>query len=184
MAIFTVKVAEKPQSTVWNKCRSGLGPRSSPVLPWKNKSYLPSWKGNSLTCNNFLMLLILKSKPCTDWQSLVPGLAHGQEGDKTCDVFSWLVLRKEGFIIRKWSKNRESWVLVAHTCNPSYSGGRDQEDHGSKPAPGKYSSDSISKIPNTKQSWHNDSVIEHLLSKHKVLSSNPNTAEKNCREGV
>jgi hypothetical protein len=25
---------------------------------------------------------------------------------------------------------RPSWVLVAHTCNPSYSGGRDQEDHG------------------------------------------------------
>jgi hypothetical protein len=25
-------------------------------------------------------------------------------------------------------------VPVAHTCNPSYSGGRDQEDCGSKPA--------------------------------------------------
>jgi hypothetical protein len=25
-------------------------------------------------------------------------------------------------------------VLVAHTCNPSYSGGRDQEDHSLKPA--------------------------------------------------
>jgi hypothetical protein len=25
-------------------------------------------------------------------------------------------------------------ALVAHACNPSYSGGRDQEDHGSKPA--------------------------------------------------
>jgi hypothetical protein len=25
-------------------------------------------------------------------------------------------------------------VLVAHACNPSYSGGRDQEDPGSKPA--------------------------------------------------
>jgi hypothetical protein len=24
-------------------------------------------------------------------------------------------------------------MLVAHTYNPSYSGGRDQEDHGSKP---------------------------------------------------
>jgi hypothetical protein len=24
---------------------------------------------------------------------------------------------------------------VAHACNPSYSGGRDQEDHGWKPAP-------------------------------------------------
>jgi hypothetical protein len=27
-----------------------------------------------------------------------------------------------------------SWVLVAHACNPSYSGGRDQEAHGLKPA--------------------------------------------------
>jgi hypothetical protein len=26
------------------------------------------------------------------------------------------------------------WVLEAHTCNPSYSESRDQEDHGSKPA--------------------------------------------------
>jgi hypothetical protein len=25
-------------------------------------------------------------------------------------------------------------VLVAYTCNPRYSGGRDQEDHGSQPA--------------------------------------------------
>jgi hypothetical protein len=28
----------------------------------------------------------------------------------------------------------ESWALVTHACNPSYSGGRDQEDHDSKPA--------------------------------------------------
>jgi hypothetical protein len=27
-----------------------------------------------------------------------------------------------------------SWVPVTHTCNPSYSGGRDQENHGWKPA--------------------------------------------------
>jgi hypothetical protein len=27
-----------------------------------------------------------------------------------------------------------SQVLVAHGCNPSYPGSRDQEDHGSKPA--------------------------------------------------
>jgi hypothetical protein len=30
-----------------------------------------------------------------------------------------------------------SWVLVAHTCNPSYSGGTDQEDRSLKPAPSK-----------------------------------------------
>jgi hypothetical protein len=31
-------------------------------------------------------------------------------------------------------KGKTSWVPVAHTCNPSYSGGRDLEDCGSKPA--------------------------------------------------
>jgi hypothetical protein len=30
-----------------------------------------------------------------------------------------------------------SWVPEAHACNPSYSRGRDQEDHSSKPTPGK-----------------------------------------------
>jgi hypothetical protein len=33
----------------------------------------------------------------------------------------------------------ESRVLMAHAYNPSYSGGRDQEDHGSKPAPARSS---------------------------------------------
>jgi hypothetical protein len=31
-------------------------------------------------------------------------------------------------------KKNVSLALVAHAHNPSYSGGRDQEDHGSKPA--------------------------------------------------
>jgi hypothetical protein len=30
-------------------------------------------------------------------------------------------------------KNNSKPEPVAHTCNPSYSGGRDQYDHGSKP---------------------------------------------------
>jgi hypothetical protein len=30
-------------------------------------------------------------------------------------------------------EEKPSQVLVAHTCNPGYSGGRDQEDHGLKP---------------------------------------------------
>jgi hypothetical protein len=32
-------------------------------------------------------------------------------------------------------KGTDSWALLAHACNPSYSGGRDQEDWGSKPVP-------------------------------------------------
>jgi hypothetical protein len=34
---------------------------------------------------------------------------------------------------------------VAHACNPSYSGGRDQEDQGSKPAQANSSQDLILK---------------------------------------
>jgi hypothetical protein len=30
--------------------------------------------------------------------------------------------------------NCRGWALVAHACNPSYSGGRNQKDHSSKPA--------------------------------------------------
>jgi hypothetical protein len=33
----------------------------------------------------------------------------------------------------EFNKTGESWVLVAHTCNPSYSGGKDQNS-GWKPA--------------------------------------------------
>jgi hypothetical protein len=43
------------------------------------------------------------------------------------------------FFIYKYFKEQflqnlssSSWVLVAHVCNPSYSGGRDQKDCGSK----------------------------------------------------
>jgi hypothetical protein len=31
-------------------------------------------------------------------------------------------------------KTKIGQAVVDHACNPSYSGGRDQEDHGSKPA--------------------------------------------------
>jgi hypothetical protein len=47
-------------------------------------------------------------------------------------------------------KTKLCWPPVAHACNPSYSGGRDQEDHGSKSAQANSSWDSISKIPITK----------------------------------
>jgi hypothetical protein len=36
-------------------------------------------------------------------------------------------------------------VQVAHACNPSYTGGRDREDCGSKPAPANSLGDPISK---------------------------------------
>jgi hypothetical protein len=35
---------------------------------------------------------------------------------------------------RRLKTSRTTWALAAHACNPSCSGGRDQEDRGSKPA--------------------------------------------------
>jgi hypothetical protein len=42
-------------------------------------------------------------------------------------------------------------VQVAHACNPSYSGGRDQEDYSLKPAWANSLRDPISKISTTKR---------------------------------
>jgi hypothetical protein len=43
------------------------------------------------------------------------------------------------------------WEPVAHACHPSYSGGRDQEDHSWKPARGNTSRDLILKKKNHKK---------------------------------
>jgi hypothetical protein len=57
-------------------------------------------------------------------------------------------------------------VLVAHAHNTSYWGGRDQEDHGSKPALANSLRDSISKIPSIKKGDGVAQVVECLPSKH------------------
>jgi hypothetical protein len=44
----------------------------------------------------------------------------------------------------------DCWALVAHACNPSYSGGRDQGDRDSKPAWGNSTRDPVLKIPTHK----------------------------------
>jgi hypothetical protein len=64
---------------------------------------------------------------------------------------------------------------VAHTCNPSYSGGRDQEDLSSKPTPGK-SRDPILKKPITTKG-----LVEWL--EVKALRSNSSTAKRKKKEG-
>jgi hypothetical protein len=46
-----------------------------------------------------------------------------------------------------------SQVLVAHTCNPSYSGGRDQEDGSSKLTQTNSLRDPIMKKPFTQKGW-------------------------------
>jgi hypothetical protein len=53
------------------------------------------------------------------------------------------------------------WVLIAYGCNPTYSGGRDQEDLGLKPAKADSLRNPILKIPNTKArlaEWLSDRV--------------------------
>jgi hypothetical protein len=60
-----------------------------------------------------------------------------------------------------------SQALVSHTCNPSYSGGRDQKDCGSKPQANS-SRECILKNPSQKIG-----LVEWL--KVKALSSSPST---------
>jgi hypothetical protein len=48
------------------------------------------------------------------------------------------------------------WASVTYTYNPGYSVGRDQEDHGSKPACANSSQNPISKMPNTKKGQQSD----------------------------
>jgi hypothetical protein len=67
------------------------------------------------------------------------------------------------------TKNRDVFVLisfafinigqaqVAHAYHPSYSGGRDREDNGSKPAWANSSPDPILRKPIEKKGWQSDS---------------------------
>jgi hypothetical protein len=65
-------------------------------------------------------------------------------------------------------------MLVAHTYNPSYSGGRDQEDHGSKPAWGNNLRDPILKKHCIKKGWWSGSSVgpefnpQHCKKKKKL----------------
>jgi hypothetical protein len=70
--------------------------------------------------------------------------------------------------------------LVAHTCNPSYLGGRDQEDRGSRPAWAKSETPS-QKQPMQRRAGKMDEVVEYLPSKHEVLSSNSSINKTNPR---
>jgi hypothetical protein len=66
----------------------------------------------------------------------------------------------DGTIFHHTTQNREQFksyelgqVLVAHTCNPSYSGGRDQEECGSKTAWANSLPDPISNKFIIKEGW-------------------------------
>jgi hypothetical protein len=64
---------------------------------------------------------------------------------------------------------------VAHACNPSYSGGRNQEHHSLKLAQANSLCGPILKKPFTKKV-----LVEWL--KVKALSSSPSTAKKKKKE--
>jgi hypothetical protein len=55
----------------------------------------------------------------------------------------WALSNRTGVHLR----GRESWVPVAHACNPSYSGGKYQKHHGSKPAQANSLGEPILKNP-------------------------------------
>jgi hypothetical protein len=61
----------------------------------------------------------------------------------------WMKLQTQ--VMRDEVENMHQRALVTHTCNSSFSGGRDQEDRGLKPGHNS-SRDPISKILNTKKS--------------------------------
>jgi hypothetical protein len=63
---------------------------------------------------------------------------------------------------------------VSHTCNPSYSGARDQEDHCSKPA---WICETLSK--KKKKTHHKKGLVEWV--KVKALSSISSTAKEKKR---
>jgi hypothetical protein len=72
-----------------------------------------------------------------------------------------LEARGPEFKHQSYQKKKKSggWGVtpVAHTCNPNYSGDRDQEDLGLKPAPANSSPDPILKGNITKKGWWSDS---------------------------
>jgi hypothetical protein len=66
---------------------------------------------------------------------------------------------------------------VADACNPKYSGGRDQEDRGSKPARANSARD-----PTLKKHITERGLVEWL--KVEVLSSNPSAAKKKKKKFI
>jgi hypothetical protein len=70
-----------------------------------------------------------------------------------------------------------SQALVLHAFNPSYSGGRDQEDHSSKLAGANKFMRLYLKKPSTKIG-----LVEWL--KLKALSSNPSTAKNKNKKSI
>jgi hypothetical protein len=102
-------------------------------------------------------------------------MVWGDENLKECKINIYVnILVNVNF----FSKPVESPGLVAHFCDPSYSGGSNQEDFGLKPA-WKIVCETLSrKISNKKIG-----LVECLTSKCEALSSNVSTAKEKVSEG-
>jgi hypothetical protein len=70
------------------------------------------------------------------------------------------------------------WALLAYACNPSYLGGWDWENRGSRPAWANSPWDPISKITREKWTGGVAHVVGCLLLNHKVMHSNPSPTKK------
>jgi hypothetical protein len=68
------------------------------------------------------------------------------------------------------------FLKVDGACNSNYSGGRDQEDQGLRPAQGK-SKTLYQTCPTQKMAVRVAQVVKWLSSKHELMSSNPNSAK-------
>jgi hypothetical protein len=66
-------------------------------------------------------------------------------------MFNFAQKSLQSLLIRFRIKSNFCWVPLAHTCNPSCSGGRDQEDHCLKSAWANSFGDPISKTLITKK---------------------------------
>jgi hypothetical protein len=69
-------------------------------------------------------------------------------------------------------------MLVAHTYSLNYSGGQDQEDHGSRPAQANSSQNPFSKIIRAKWTGGVAQAVVYLLCNCKALSSNSSPTKK------
>jgi hypothetical protein len=76
-----------------------------------------------------------------------------------------------------WNKSHLSWAPVAHTCNLNYLGGRNQEDHPSKPPWTNSSRDPVSEKPKA-QTGLLESLKWYSACLARPLSLNPNTTKR------
>jgi hypothetical protein len=107
-------------------------------------------------CHSYL-ITVVGSNHLHDW-ARIQGVGilcfGGERTPKTQLCITAQCIRQWWMAYVTWShKIMMGQVLVAHACHPSYSGGRDQEDHGSKPAQVHSSQDLILKKPITKKGW-------------------------------